>query len=98
MQKDNRLAAAPNDLPAKLDQEDLAQEAARALTGWKMVAGRAVFDPAEFDDSEKTVFGKTGKWTSGDVVRLWPWAPPAARHGRACRAPTGRGCERLDRR
>src|SRR4029077_7619102 len=36
------------------------QEAARALTGWKMAAGRAVFDPAEFDDSEKTVFGKTG--------------------------------------
>jgi uncharacterized protein (DUF1800 family) len=46
------------------------QEAARALTGWKMVGGRAVFDAAEFDDSEKTVFGKAGRWTSGDVVRL----------------------------
>ncbi|MGE5194554.1 MAG: DUF1800 domain-containing protein [Deltaproteobacteria bacterium] len=46
------------------------QEAARALTGWKTVANRAVFDPAQFDDSEKTVFGKTGRWTAGDVVRL----------------------------
>jgi hypothetical protein len=46
------------------------QEAARALTGWKTVASRAVFDPAQFDNSEKTVFGKTGRWTSGDVVRL----------------------------
>lgn len=46
------------------------QEAARALTGWKTVAGRAVFDPVQFDDSEKTIFGQTGRWTSGDVARL----------------------------
>ncbi|HLJ11205.1 MAG TPA: DUF1800 domain-containing protein [Planctomycetaceae bacterium] len=45
------------------------QEAARALTGWKVVDDRATFDPAQFDDSDKTVFGQTGRWTSGDVVR-----------------------------
>src|SRR5262245_50723707 len=46
------------------------QEAARALTGWKMASQRVVFDPAQWDDSEKTVFGRTGRWTCGDVVRL----------------------------
>ncbi|MBI3861982.1 MAG: DUF1800 domain-containing protein [Planctomycetia bacterium] len=46
------------------------QEAARAFTGWKSKDGRAVFDPAEFDEGEKTVFGRTGRWSGGDVVRL----------------------------
>lgn len=46
------------------------QQAARALTGWKVVSERAAFDPAEFDESEKTIFGRTGRWTSGDVARL----------------------------
>jgi len=46
------------------------QEAARALTGWKTVSNRAVFDADQFDESEKTVFGQAGRWTSGDVVRL----------------------------
>lgn len=46
------------------------QEAARALTGWKVVSERAVFDPQQFDPTEKTVFGRTGRWTSGDVARL----------------------------
>jgi uncharacterized protein (DUF1800 family) len=46
------------------------REAARALTGWKVVSERSVFDPGKYDPSEKTVFGRTGRWTSGDVVRL----------------------------
>ncbi len=48
------------------------QEAARALTGWhhdtevtKFEFNRDLHDPGE-----KTVFGKTGKWTGEDVVRL----------------------------
>jgi uncharacterized protein (DUF1800 family) len=50
--------------------EDDIKEAARALTGWSVRDGRAFFDPAQHDDGEKTIFGQTGHWTSGDVVRL----------------------------
>jgi uncharacterized protein (DUF1800 family) len=47
------------------------KEAARALTGWSVGEDRrALFSPENFDDGEKTVFGHTGHWTSGDVVRL----------------------------
>src|SRR6476660_8492781 len=46
------------------------QEAARALTCWKTVSGRAVFDSVQFDETEERVFGQTGRWTSADVVRL----------------------------
>ncbi len=55
------------------------QEAARALTGWKTAAGKAVFDPVQFDDSVKIVFGQAGHWTSGDVVRLCLSRPACAR-------------------
>jgi hypothetical protein len=48
------------------------QEAARAFTGWhhdtevtKFEFNRDLHDPGE-----KTVFGKTGKWTGEDIVRL----------------------------
>ena len=46
------------------------KEAARALTGWSVRDGRAHFDPARHDDGEKTIFGQTGRWAAGDVVRL----------------------------
>jgi len=46
------------------------KEAARALTGWSVRDRQAVFDPSLHDDGEKTIFGRTGPWTSGDVVRL----------------------------
>lgn len=45
-------------------------EAARALTGWDVRDGRAVFHPGEHDDGLKTIFGRKGKWAAGDVVRL----------------------------
>src|SRR5262249_48196621 len=45
------------------------REAARALTGWVRVRdGRASafrFDPAQFDDGEKTFLGQTGAWRAG---------------------------------
>ena len=46
------------------------QEAARALTGWSVKNDEAVFTPAHFDDGKKTIFGQTGRFTAGDVVRL----------------------------
>jgi uncharacterized protein (DUF1800 family) len=46
------------------------QEAARALTGWSVENDQAVFTPAQFDDGEKTIFGQTGRFGAGDVVRL----------------------------
>jgi hypothetical protein len=48
------------------------QEAARAFTGWHHDAEGAAFEfvTALHDDGEKTIFGKTGRWTGTDVVRL----------------------------
>ncbi|QEG32380.1 hypothetical protein GobsT_72350 [Gemmata obscuriglobus] len=48
------------------------QEAARALTGWHHDAEvkQFEFNRDLHDDGTKTVFGKTGRWTGEDVVRL----------------------------
>ncbi len=48
------------------------QEAARALTGWHHDAEVKTFEFNRelHDTGEKTVFGKTGKWTGTDVVKL----------------------------
>ncbi|QJW94579.1 DUF1800 domain-containing protein [Frigoriglobus tundricola] len=48
------------------------QEAARALTGWHhdTEVTRFEFNRDLHDPGEKTIFGKTGKWTGEDVVRL----------------------------
>ncbi|MCH8828688.1 MAG: DUF1800 domain-containing protein, partial [Planctomycetes bacterium] len=55
------------------------QEAARALTGWSVNNGKAVFQRSEFDDGEKTIFGRTGKWAAGDVVRIALEQPACSR-------------------
>ena len=46
------------------------REAARAFTGWDIDDGKAVFDPNQHDDSEKTVLGRKGKWKADDIVRI----------------------------
>jgi uncharacterized protein (DUF1800 family) len=46
------------------------KEAARALTGWKVEGTRAVFNPAQFDDGEKTILGQQGKFNDADVVEV----------------------------
>ena len=48
------------------------QEAARSFTGWHHDAEGQRFEnnPLLHDDGEKTVLGKTGKWTGADVVRI----------------------------
>jgi len=46
------------------------REAARAFTGWELKNGQFFNNKAQFDSSEKTVLGKTGKWAGEDVVRI----------------------------
>lgn len=50
-------------------EEDI-REAARAFTGYRIVEGRAVFRPELHDPTEKTVFGRRGRWRAEDIVRL----------------------------
>jgi hypothetical protein len=56
------------------------QEAARAFTGWHhdVEVTKFEFNRALHDDGEKTVFGKTGRWNGGDVVRLCCEQPACA--------------------
>jgi uncharacterized protein (DUF1800 family) len=46
------------------------REAARAFTGWEIRNGKFFNNKAEFDATEKTVLGKSGKWTGEDIVRI----------------------------
>ena len=55
------------------------REAARALTGWTVENGEAVFDPERHDSGAKTLLGQTGNWTAGDVVRICLAQPACAR-------------------
>jgi uncharacterized protein (DUF1800 family) len=44
------------------------KEAARALTGWTVEDGQFAEVAARHDGGEKTILGKTGKWTGSDLV------------------------------
>jgi hypothetical protein len=46
------------------------KEAARCLTGWRVSQGAFRDSPADHDDGEKTVLGKTGKWSGDDLVKI----------------------------
>jgi uncharacterized protein (DUF1800 family) len=46
------------------------KEAARALTGWTVEDGQFVEIPARHDTGEKTLFGKTGRFTGSDLINL----------------------------
>ncbi len=46
------------------------QEAARALTGWRVEGVTSYFDPERFDDGEKTILGETGNFAYEDVVDI----------------------------
>src|SRR5437899_4146877 len=43
------------------------KEAARCLTGWSVEEDAFKENAARHDDGEKTVLGKTGKWTGTDL-------------------------------
>jgi uncharacterized protein (DUF1800 family) len=46
------------------------REAARAFTGWQIAAGKAAFESDNHDDGDKTVLGKTGKFSGADIVNI----------------------------
>jgi uncharacterized protein (DUF1800 family) len=54
------------------------KEAARAFTGYREVFGEYKFQKPAFDDTEKTVFGKTGKFTGDEVIDLAYTLPAAS--------------------
>jgi hypothetical protein len=57
------------------------QEAARAFTGWHHDTEGNKFEnnPLLHDDGEKTVLGRTGRWTGADVVRICCDQPACAK-------------------
>jgi uncharacterized protein (DUF1800 family) len=55
------------------------REAARAFTGWHTDGEGFRFNAAAHDGGTKTVFGRTGAWDGGDVVRIILEQPAAAR-------------------
>src|SRR5947199_4858459 len=46
------------------------KDAARALTGWTLYDGRFVDNPNSHDDGEKTLLGRTGRWSGSDLVAM----------------------------
>jgi hypothetical protein len=46
------------------------KEAARALSGWTVVADSFREDPDQHDDGEKVILGKRGRWTGTDLVAM----------------------------
>lgn len=46
------------------------QEAARAFSGWHLRDGRFWFNESQHDDTEKTVFGKTGRYDGQAIIDL----------------------------
>jgi uncharacterized protein (DUF1800 family) len=64
------------------------KEAARTLTGWTVEDREFAENAARHDDGEKTVLGKTGKWTGSDLVKILLEHPATAQRiaGRLCEA------------
>src|SRR5262249_18326005 len=62
------------------------KEAARCLTGWTIEDGKFAEVSTRHDEGEKTVIGKTGKWTGADLVRVLLESPATAKRlaGRLC--------------
>jgi uncharacterized protein (DUF1800 family) len=46
------------------------KETARALTGWTVTDAEFRDVATRHDDGEKTILGKKGRWTGGDLVRI----------------------------
>jgi hypothetical protein len=55
------------------------QEAARAFTGWHTDGKDYRFNATLHDDGPKSVFGRTGNWDGGDIVRILLEQPACAR-------------------
>jgi uncharacterized protein (DUF1800 family) len=50
--------------------EDDVKQGARAFTGWTLKAGQAFFNPAQHDDGEKTLLGRTGTFNADDAISI----------------------------
>lgn len=55
------------------------REAARAFTGWELRRGQPYFNRQQHDPNTKTVFGKTDRFTSEQIVDLCLEQPAATR-------------------
>jgi uncharacterized protein (DUF1800 family) len=53
------------------------KQLARAFTGWSLRGTDAYFDPKQFDDGEKEIFGQTGKFDHESAVDLLLARPDA---------------------
>jgi len=71
--------------------EDDVQQSARALTGWKVVGNQFRFDDKGHDDGEKTILGRTGKFTGDDLLKIAAGEPATAGRlaWRICRTMLG---------
>jgi uncharacterized protein (DUF1800 family) len=67
------------------------KEAARCLTGWTVTEEQFREDPARHDDGEKTVLGRSGKWTGEKLVEILLQHPATAQRlaHRICEAFMG---------
>jgi uncharacterized protein (DUF1800 family) len=59
--------------------EDDVKQAARALTGWKLVDDEARFVPVRHDAGTKTIFGRTGAFDAGGLAGLLLEQPATSR-------------------
>ena len=74
------------------------REAARAFTGWEIKDGKGVLNTNQHDAGDKTVLGKTGKWTGEDIVRICLDQPTCANSSaRSCSAISSASPFRLRR-
>jgi uncharacterized protein (DUF1800 family) len=55
------------------------KEAARALTGWRVKEGAFHEWPPDHDQGEKTILGKTGRWSGDDLVKILLEHPATSR-------------------
>jgi uncharacterized protein (DUF1800 family) len=69
------------------------KEAARALTGWRVVDGEALLVPARHDPAPKAILGRTGPCDADELARRLLDHPATSRRlaWRLCREFTGEG-------
>jgi uncharacterized protein (DUF1800 family) len=69
------------------------KEAARALTGWTVADGEFQEVPTGHDPGDKTILGRTAKWTGADLVKMLLDHPATARRlaFRVCELFMGEG-------
>ncbi len=74
------------------------REAARALTGWSVAAGQFREVASAHDDGPKTLLGRRGNWSAGDLIAILLDQPATAERlaGRICEFFMGEGVVSAD--